>query len=76
MDQPPGHDGESPLQHHDEKAPLEVDMIEHVKYKSFEKIIKEKYEEITELRVVLWIANSHITFLQQENLQLNVKFLL
>ena len=55
MDQPPSHDHESPLQHHDEKTQLEVEMAEQVKYNSVEEIIKEKDEEITELREVFSI---------------------
>lgn len=58
MDQPPSHDGESPLQHHDEQAPLEVEMVEHVKDKSVEEIIKKKYEEIAELREAFSMENS------------------
>ena len=48
-------------------------MAEHVKEKSVEEIIKEKYEEIAELSEIFAMEISLITFLQQENLQLKVK---
>ena len=67
VDQPPSHDGESPLQHHDEQTSIKFDMAEQVKDNSIEKIIKEKYEYIAKLREVFSTTNSQITFLQQEN---------
>ena len=61
------HQIESPLHQLDEQAPLDVEIIEQVEDKSFEEIIKEKDEEILELREIFSIANSQIIFLQQEN---------
>ena len=51
-------------------------MVGHVKEKSAEEIIKDKYEEIAYLREVFSMENSQITFLQQEIFQLKVKLLL
>ena len=70
------HQIESPLHQHDEHMPLEVEVEEKVEFKSVEEIISDKDEEIEELRRIFSIANSQITFLQQENFQLKVKQLI
>ena len=75
-EQPLMHQDETPLHQHSEPTPLEVEVVDQVEVKSTEDIIRDSDEEIIGLRKIFSIANSQITFLQQENFQLKVKLLL
>ena len=63
-EQPLMHKDETPFHQHSEPMSLEIEVEEKVEIKEVEEIIREKDEEISDLREIFSIADSQITFVQ------------